>query len=64
MAHYLVAFLSLRHNLEPHLVKFESISAAASKEYSLEKAMQRMEDDWDVVLFNTTQYRDTGMMFI
>ena len=40
------------------------VSAAASKEYSLEKAMQRMEDDWDLVLFNTTQYRDTGTWYI
>lgn len=36
------------------------ISGAASKEYSLEKAMQRMEDDWDPITFNTTLYRDTG----
>ncbi|CAI8001099.1 Dynein heavy chain 7, axonemal, partial [Geodia barretti] len=54
----------IKHNLEPYLEKFEIISAAASKEYSLEKAMQRMEDDWDVVLFNTTQYRDTGVSIL
>ena len=24
--------------------------------------MQRMEDDWDIILFNTTQYRDTGQI--
>ena len=49
-----------RHNLDPYLEQFEGVSAAASKEYSLEKALQRMEDEWDAVLFNTTQYRDTG----
>lgn len=51
----------LKHNLEPYLEQFEAISTAASKEHSLEKAMQRMEDDWDEVIFNTTLYRDTGM---
>lgn len=32
-----------------------------TKEFSLEKAMQKMVDDWDVIVFNTTQYRDTGV---
>lgn len=40
--------------------RFEAISAGASKEHSLEKAMQKMEDDWDPIIFNTTLYRDTG----
>ena len=51
----------LKHNLEPYLEEFEAISGAASKEHSLEKAMQRMEDDWDPIIFNTTHYRDTGV---
>ncbi len=50
----------LKHNLEPHLDSFEIISTAASKEHSLEKAMNKMEDDWDAIIFNTTVYRDTG----
>lgn len=53
----------LKFNLEPHMEQFEAISAGASKEHSLEKAMQRMEDDWDPIIFNTTLYRDTGMRF-
>ena len=40
--------------------QFEAISVGASKEHSLEKAMQKMEDDWDPIIFNTTLYRDTG----
>ena len=50
----------LKHNLQPYLERFEVISTSASKEHSLEKAMQRMEDDWDAILFNTVLYRDTG----
>ncbi len=54
----------LKHNLEPLLDNFEAISTAASKEYSLEKAMQKMEDDWDDIAFNTTLYRDSGRVNI
>ena len=50
----------LKHNLEPFLDKFEIISGSASKEHSLEKAMKKMVDDWEVVAFNLVAYRDSG----
>ncbi|XP_073448349.1 dynein axonemal heavy chain 12 [Aquarana catesbeiana] len=54
----------LKQNLTPYLESFEQISAAASKEFSLEKAMHTMQDMWDSISFTTSAYRESGVSIL
>uniref|UniRef100_A0A8C9Y8Q9 Dynein axonemal heavy chain 12 n=1 Tax=Sander lucioperca TaxID=283035 RepID=A0A8C9Y8Q9_SANLU len=54
----------LKLNLAPYLQQFESLSAAASKEFSLEKAMQTMMHIWDGISFHHQPYRETGVSIL
>ncbi|XP_016404673.1 dynein heavy chain 12, axonemal [Sinocyclocheilus rhinocerous] len=54
----------LKQNLTPYLELFENISAGASKEFALERAMQNMMEVWDTVSFQYHPYRDTGVSIL
>ncbi|KAJ3194173.1 Dynein heavy chain 3, axonemal [Irineochytrium annulatum] len=47
-------------NLGQYLTQFESISEAASKEFSLQKTISKMRDDLEPLFFNCIEYKDTG----
>ncbi|XP_078610604.1 dynein axonemal heavy chain 3-like isoform X1 [Branchiostoma floridae x Branchiostoma japonicum] len=54
-------FQMLEYGLNKFMDKLEEIGAAASKEYSLEKAMEKMKTEWAEMLFEFVAYRDTGV---
>ncbi|XP_053412126.1 dynein axonemal heavy chain 3 [Nycticebus coucang] len=49
----------LDYGLGKFIEKLEPIGAAASKEYSLEKNMEKMKSDWVNMTFSFVKYRDT-----
>ena len=55
---------SLSQLIELGLAKFvdklDELGGSASKEYSLEKAMTRMKDEWNDMMFTFVKYRDTS----
>ncbi|XP_071052042.1 dynein axonemal heavy chain 3 isoform X2 [Onthophagus taurus] len=59
---------TLNDMIEAGLVKFipklEELSAAATKEYALEKGMAKMKEDWADVTFELVPYRDTGVCIL
>ena len=52
--------LCVEHGLEEHVSKIEETCVNATKEYSLEKALDNMELDWEGLEFGTKAYKDTG----
>jgi len=49
----------IEFGLQKHLEKLDEISGAATKEYSLEKAMEKMKSEWSGMHFELIPYRDT-----
>ena len=48
-------------HLEPFVARFESISTAATKEYSLDRALSKMMAEWQDIEFSTSTYRWVGV---
>eukprot|EP01041_Mallomonas_annulata_P000989 gene989-1935_t len=52
--------MMLELGLQHHTKEIEETCVAASKEYSLQIALDKMESEWKEMNFNTKEYRNTG----
>ena len=50
----------LQKGVLDHLEAVSTISTNASKEFSLEKALDKMHADWEGIEFRIVEYKDTG----
>ncbi|XP_053327633.1 dynein axonemal heavy chain 3 [Spea bombifrons] len=50
----------LEYGLTKFIDKLEQIGASASKEYSLEKALEKMKAEWANMIFTFVKYRDSN----
>ncbi|XP_028395151.1 dynein heavy chain 3, axonemal-like isoform X1 [Dendronephthya gigantea] len=54
----------LEYGLHKCLDKLEDISVSASKEFSLEKSLEKMKSEWAEMYFEFIAYRDTGVSIL
>jgi dynein heavy chain, axonemal len=54
----------LERNFSEYMDQLEKISAVATKEYSFEKALQKMYSEWQNIEIGTVDYRDSGTQIL
>ena len=54
----------LHRGVASQLEALQTISVNASKEYGLEKALDKMHADWDGLEFRIIEYKDTGTYIV
>jgi len=50
----------LELGLQQYVKNIEDVCVSASKEYGLQVALDKMEEEWDEMMFNTKEYRTSG----
>ena len=54
----------VQRGVASQLEALQTISVNASKEYGLEKALDKMHADWDGLEFRIIEYKDTGTYIV
>uniref|UniRef100_A0A8C5QQJ6 Dynein axonemal heavy chain 1 n=1 Tax=Leptobrachium leishanense TaxID=445787 RepID=A0A8C5QQJ6_9ANUR len=54
----------LEMKLQDHIESIAKVAEIAGKEYSIEQAMDKMENEWASVMFTVMPYKDTGTFIL
>ncbi|KAM4652007.1 dynein axonemal heavy chain 1 [Discoglossus pictus] len=54
----------LEMNLQDHIESIAKVAEIAGKEFSIEQALDKMENEWESVLFNVLPYKETGTFIL
>ncbi|XP_036144833.1 dynein heavy chain 3, axonemal isoform X1 [Monomorium pharaonis] len=54
----------IEYGLPAYIAKLEEIGSAATKEYTLQRNLQKMKEEWQEVYFELTPYRETGVYIL
>eukprot|EP00061_Rhincodon_typus_P018757 g48065.t1 len=60
----ILVMLNLHSEVYKTGARLEEIGVAASKEYSLEKALAKMKSEWVELVFSFSKYRDTNISIL
>ncbi|XP_076467072.1 dynein axonemal heavy chain 1-like isoform X2 [Babylonia areolata] len=54
----------LEMNLQDHIAVISKVAEVAGKEYSIEQALDKMEKEWEPVMFDILPYKETGTYIV
>ncbi|KAM8930485.1 dynein axonemal heavy chain 1 isoform 1-T1 [Pelodytes ibericus] len=54
----------LEMKLQDHIESITKVAEIAGKEYSIEQALDKMENEWTSVMFNVLPYKETGTFIL
>ncbi|KAG5305945.1 DYH3 protein, partial [Pseudoatta argentina] len=54
----------IEYGLSAFIAKLEEIASAATKEYTLQRNLQKMKEEWQEVYFELIPYRETGVFIL
>lgn len=54
----------LENDINEHVQRITEVSDTASREWSIEKALQKMQEDWEGLAFELAPWKETGTFIL